>query len=160
MVFLIKNSCDEIHWVPVGYSPWENHLPKNYGLFLWTSSQQKGAGVFPNLCMHRLWGGDRNRSFHFLASALQGFRVGWCGGSFRLLFFIKKIECRLGIMMCARGYKMNSHASLFDPKKYSCVWCWFGHSEMGVFVTRFIIFFWQFVKFEPIFSLCRFVRVW
>jgi hypothetical protein len=51
---------------------------------------------------------------------------------------------------------MISCACLLDPKKTPM--CWFGCSEMGVFVNRFTIYFSQFVNFEHIFSLCRFVR--
>jgi hypothetical protein len=35
---------------------------------------------------------------------------------------------------------MNSCACLLDPKKYPCVWCWFGRSEMGILGNGFIVF--------------------
>jgi hypothetical protein len=56
------------------------------------------------------------------------------------------------------GIKMNSCACLLDPKKYSCVWCWFGCSKMGVFVNGFTIFFSNLSTFSTFFCFANLSR--
>jgi hypothetical protein len=51
-----------------------------------------------------------------------------------------------------KGIEMNSYGCLLDP-------CWFGCSEMGVFLMDLQTFFLQFANFEHIFLLCIFVKV-
>jgi hypothetical protein len=55
---------------------------------------------------------------------------------------------------------MNSCASLLDPKKIPMgvvsVWPF----EDGCFCKWFYKFIFSICKVEPIFSLCKFVRVW
>jgi hypothetical protein len=133
---------------PMSFRGWWANIQKVDNSYLFIGHQCTYYWTFSEIFYHS----------NFWSLLLGGSSTINVGGS--SITILKKNWMPLRIMVCARGYMMNSCACLLDPKYiFMCVvlvW-WFGD---GCFCEWIYNFFFVICNFEHIFSVCKFVKVW